>query len=277
VLLPSASLEPLPSRVYVAVGVSRKGRRGLFSRHAAVPSLDVPPPPHDVKLSHSESAIAIQWTPPLGAPPATTPAAGSETVEAPLPSKPLVPLGGPVWSYQVYEVPAQRPAARAGPTAPTPPAMPPVTAPMPVNTQPLTTPAFSDPRIEFGTERCYVVRAVKTFGTSSEESEPSDTACITPRDIYPPAPPRGLTAVVNAGAVALIWDPNAENDLDGYLVLRADAPNGTLQPITREPIHQTTFNDASVKPGVRYVYAIVAVDKAGNIGAQSNRVEETAR
>ena len=155
--------------------------------------------------------------------------------------------------------------------------MPPVTAPAPLNPQPLTATTFADARIEFGSERCYVVRAVKAFGTLREESEASEVECITPRDIYPPAAPKGLTAVVNAGAISLIWDRNAENDLDGYLVLRAEAPSGTLQPITREPIHQTTFNDTSARPGVRYIYAVVAVDKAGNASAQSNRIEETGR
>ncbi len=89
--------------------------------------------------------------------------------------------------------------------------------------------------------------------------------------------PTNRALVANAGAISLIWDPNSEKDLDGYLVLRADPSSGTLQAVTREPIHQTTFNDTTAKPGVRYVYAIVAVDKAGNVSAQSNRIEETAR
>ena len=38
----------------------------------------------------------------------------------------------------------------------------------------------------------------------------------------------------------------------------------------------TTYRDETVKPGVRYIYAVVAVDKAGNRSAESNRVEETA-
>jgi fibronectin type 3 domain-containing protein len=46
-----------------------------------------------------------------------------------------------------------------------------------------------------------------------------------------------------------------------------------------EPIKETTYRDTTVKPGVRYVYAVVAVDTASpqNVSAQSNRVEETAR
>jgi len=276
ILPPPASLVPIPTRVYVAVGVNRKGQRGSFSPHAAVSTLDAPAPPADVKLSQTETAITIEWTPPPGAPVVAPQAAGTTVEIPPLPATPLVSQGGPVWSYEVYEIaqaaPVPLPAAAA-----TPPPMPLVTPPVPLNPQPLTATSFTDPRIAFGTERCYAVRAMTTVGALREESEASDIACITPRDIYPPAAPTGLTAVVNAGAVSLIWNPNAEPDLDGYLVLRAETPSGTLQPVTRELIRQTTFNDTTVTPGVRYVYAIVAVDKAGNPSAQSNRIEETAR
>jgi hypothetical protein len=62
-------------------------------------------------------------------------------------------------------------------------------------------------------------------------------------------------------------------------VLRGEVPGETLQPLTPAPIRDTTFRDTTAKPGVRYVYAIVAVDSATppNTSAQSTRVEETAR
>ena len=51
------------------------------------------------------------------------------------------------------------------------------------------------------------------------------------------------------------------------------------RPITPTPIRETTYRDTTVTPGVRYVYAIVAVDRATppNMSPQSTRVEETAR
>jgi hypothetical protein len=84
--------------------------------------------------------------------------------------------------------------------------------------------------------------------------------------------------VSSAGVVALIWDPNTEQDLAGYLVLRAEAPGDTLRPITPAPITDAAYRDTAVTPGVRYVYAIVAVDRStpANISAQSARVEVTA-
>ena len=70
--------------------------------------------------------------------------------------------------------------------------------------------------------------------------------------------------------------PNPEKDLAGYIVLRGVEPAETLQPITPEPIVEPSFRDG-VQPGVAYVYAVRAVDKAGNTSAPSPRVMETAR
>ena len=111
------------------------------------------------------------------------------------------------------------------------------------------------------------------------ESDPSDPICVTPRDTFPPAAPKSLQAVGSAGVINLIWEANKEPDLAGYLVLRGEAPGDTLQPLTPEPIKDNRYQDRSIKPGVTYVYAIVAVDRATppNRSALSNRVQETAR
>jgi fibronectin type 3 domain-containing protein len=112
------------------------------------------------------------------------------------------------------------------------------------------------------------------------ESDPTAAVCVTPRDTFPPAAPKGLAVVAMEGAAMnLIWDANTEADLAGYLVLRGEAPGDTLQPLTPEPIHDTKFTDTTVKAGVRYVYAVIAVDRATppNRSAPSARVEETAR
>ena len=88
-----------------------------------------------------------------------------------------------------------------------------------------------------------------------------------------------MRAVAEDGAVSLVWDRNTEADLGGYLVLRAEAPGDTLLPLTPQPIADATYRDATVKPGVRYAYAVVAVDKVTprNQSAPSVREEVTAR
>jgi hypothetical protein len=95
-------------------------------------------------------------------------------------------------------------------------------------------------------------------------------------DTFPPAAPKGLQAVATEGVINLIWDANTEADLDGYILLRGIAPGGELASITPSPVRETAFRDP-VPAGVRYVYALRAVDKAGNASQPSERLEEAAR
>ena len=149
----------------------------------------------------------------------------------------------------------------------------------PLNPAPLKDAGFEHAGAALGEEQCYRVRAVSIVDAVSLEGEPSAPRCVTPRDVFPPAAPKGLAAVPTPGQISLIWDANGDNDLAGYLVLRGEGPDGPLAPITAAPIKETSYRDATVKPGLRYVYAIVAVDAATppNLSAQSARVEETAR
>jgi hypothetical protein len=149
----------------------------------------------------------------------------------------------------------------------------------PLNSAPLTTLAYERPGLEFGKEECFVVRAVEKIGAAETESESSDPACVRPKDTFAPKQPQHLAAVAAAGVISLSWDANTESDVAGYLVLRGEAPGDTLQPLTPAPITATTFEDKTAQPGVRYTYAIVAVDKATppNRSPESARIEETAR
>ena len=149
----------------------------------------------------------------------------------------------------------------------------------PMNTAPVTSPAYERQGLEFGTEECFVVRSVQKIAGRDVESEPSDAACIVAKDTFPPKAPEHLAAVAAEGVISLSWDANTEADLAGYLVLRGEAPGDTLQPLTPAPIAATNFEDKTATPGVRYAYAVVAVDKATppNRSPQSARVEETAR
>jgi hypothetical protein len=147
--------------------------------------------------------------------------------------------------------------------------------PMPLNPAPLATTSFVD-TVSFGRVRCYTVRARR--GTVM--SEPSPPACFTPIDVFPPAAPSGLASVPSEGGISLIWEPNAEPDLGGYLVLRRDAGDATLRQLTDTPISDARYRDSTVQSGVRYTYFVVAVDTQlplPNISTQSVPVEETAR
>jgi hypothetical protein len=98
--------------------------------------------------------------------------------------------------------------------------------------------------------------------------------------MFPPAAPARLVAVGDAGGISLIWEPNAEPDVIGYLVLRGEASDATLQPLTPTPVAEPRFRDTHVTAGKKYVYAVVALDSRlplPNVSAESSRVEEIAR
>jgi hypothetical protein len=242
---PAAPVGPqVLTRIYAVQGVSAKRRGGPVSARIEVPLLSAPGIVRAGKSASDETSVTVTWEPPA-----------SLSDEAP----------GVL--YNVYAVPA----AGGGPGGVT------VVAPPPLNEQPLEVTTFSRTGAETGKEQCFVVRSVAAVGTATIEGDPSDPICVTPKDTFPPVPPKGLAAVSGSGVVNLIWDPNTEGDLAGYVILRGEAPGDTLQPLTPQPIRETRYNDRAVRPGVAYVYAIVAVDRAGNRSGASNKVQETAR
>jgi hypothetical protein len=171
---------------------------------------------------------------------------------------PVAEPGTPALAFNVYRTDAPGPA---------------------LNPSPVAEAKFEIGGVELGKEQCFVVRTVQTFGNVTVESVPSAPACITPVDKFPPAAPQGLRAVAEDGAVSLVWDRNSEADLGGYIVLRGEVPGEPATVLTPEPIADANYRDTTVKPGVRYVYVIVAVDTASprNQSGPSPREEVTAR
>lgn len=245
-----------PRRFYVVYGMSRGGGRGAASPRPAVPLGPPPPPPPQPRLDTTEGGIVLTWEVPPGA---RLPYQ-ERAVEGVLRATHKGMESAPPLSYVVYRVPAEGVPSR-------------------LTEKPLTARTFTDAGVEFGVERCYDVRTVTTSGTVSVESAPSPAACVTPADTFPPPAPESLVAVAGEGAVSLIWKGIAAADLAGYIVLRGEAAGGELLPLFEAPLRESTYRDTAAKPGVRYAYAVVAVDKATppNRSTLSNRVEETAR
>lgn len=247
-----------PKRYYIVVGVTRGGQYGRAAIATAVPLSPTTSATSAPVITYDERSTTIRWTP-----------AGDARVPEPpagdlLPSRPLMPIAPPT-RYDVFAVTRDAPATDATPVA--------------VNGEPVAATELVVPDVRFGVERCFVVRPVDTVSGVAVRGPVSTPACDTPRDTFAPAAPQQLAAIAGAGNISLIWEPNTEPDLAGYIVLRGDASGDRLTPLTPSPIRETTFRDTNVQPGTRYVYAIVAVDtaKPQNVSAQSARVEETAR
>ena len=143
---------------------------------------------------------------------------------------------------------------------------------------PLQTAEFKAP-VVFGTERCFVVRALAISGATTVVGPASQPACATPVDTFPPPAPDELRAIAEDGAVALSWNAVTAADLGGYLVLRGEGSGDTLLPLMTAPVDATTFRDTTVTRGTTYTYVVVAVDSSPkhNQSAHSNRQTVTVR
>jgi hypothetical protein len=237
-------------------------------------------------VTHTASDLTITWTPPADArtatillPPTIKPVAGANatpgnvTPKVPASLPPLVAksLGftTEATTYHVYDVTPV--TTEVDPYA--------ISLPKPITPAPVIDPEYVIKGVAFGAERCFEVRPVDNVFGAVVIGPASPRTCVTPKDTFPPVAPRNLAAIAGAGVISLIWDPNTDADLAGYLVLRGEAPGDTLQAITQQPVTVTSYRDESVRPGTRYVYVVVAVDRAEppNVSPQSNRAEETAR
>lgn len=80
----------------------------------------------------------------------------------------------------------------------------------------------------------------------------------------PPDAPDNLQAQGTSGSVALSWDP--VEGAAGYMLYRSPVAAGGFEPLTAEPISETTATDDTVANGYRYYYRVAAVGADGLIG-----------
>ena len=298
-------------RYYFVVPVSPRGREGPPSDAVSVPFGGGSAAPGLPTIDYTAAMMTVKWAPspnaktwtiapvPPPAPPLPKPVAPEEEPadpsQPPKPVQPVVPPPPPALPlltvkslgfstqatlYHVYEVPqASTTAAAANTPATDAPTSKTVTIARPLTPQPIDKNEFVLKSFLFGVERCFYIRPVDVIFGMSVQGPASPQGCVTPVDTFPPQAPRALAAIAGAGVINLIWDANTESDIAGYIVLRGEAPGDRLLPLTPSPIRETTFRDTTVQAGVRYLYAVVAVDNANpaNQSPPSARTEETAR
>jgi len=133
---------------------------------------------------------------------------------------------------------------------------------------------FVDTGTAYDASYGYRVQAVVAAGSRWAESDLTPEISITPRDVFPPAPPAGLRAIAGLDSVELAWERGDEPDLDSYRIYRA--AEGEVETEIADGVSGTSFSDKDVRPGKRYRYWITAVDRLGNESARSAMVEQTA-
>lgn len=87
-----------------------------------------------------------------------------------------------------------------------------------------------------------------------------------------PVQPANLIAEAQPASVKLMWDANSENDLEGYMVLRAPKGTDDWNTIARK-LTTHYFIDNDCRPGTSYIYKVKAIDRAQNLSEASATVE----
>ncbi len=218
---------------FAARGQTRRFRgrlsEGAWSKPAVAALLDVSAPLEHLQVRPSEKALQISWAAPARS----------------LSGGPLPPLAG----YRLY----RSTTGAAGSFR--------------LRAQPSGT-HFDDTGFRFGQHYYYKVRAAFRRAGTTAESADSPVVEVTPRDVFPPAAPRHLSALYAAGSVEVIWTANTDADLAGYNVYRRQAGE-SFRKLNPQLLPTPIFRDRSVEPGRTYEYRVTAVDLAGNESAPS--------
>jgi hypothetical protein len=228
--------------------------RGRISKRAASEDSNVasflvrlaPTPISDVRATVVEAGVELSWEPPA------TVSGGAS----------LTTLG----SYRIYR--AEAATGAQGGSARTPQVLAGISP----------SPNYLDTQIEWGKTYQYTVRSVAQYGAEAVESGESRGVEVTPKDIFPPAPPLDLVVVfvpaagATPAAVELSWAISPEADAAGYYVYRTGEGQEKPQRVTPTLLPTPAFRDIHVVPGAVYTYAITAVDRAGNESQPSKSV-----
>ena len=101
---------------------------------------------------------------------------------------------------------------------------------------------------------------------------PVDAECETEA----PSAPTGLQTTSQSASVTLSWNANTEEDLVGYMILRADEATGEWNTIARK-IPSNTYIDNGCESGHTYYYAVKAIDRSDNQSALSDSVRASCK
>lgn len=228
-----------PVRVTYAVVTEGATANGDLSNLVTIVPLEVPVAPTALAAVPRREGVILTWTAP------DTAISGAK--------KP------PIAGYDVYRFPHGQPADEFA---------------TPINTAPVTSPTFTD-NPPYGPHD-YFVTALAATGPPRIESDPSSAVSVTFKDLVPPPPPTGLTALVETAGVRLVWDPVEAPDMAGYKVYRTEGSGieqlrsvGTIPLTPIQLVTATNYRDTSVNRGISYYYEVVSVDKTGNESARA--------
>ena len=235
-----------PTRLRYAVRyVNASGQRAAFSNFLAIePAAKIAQAPVLQNFTVAEDAITLSWE----SPPANIDG-----------STPVNLLG-----FNIYRLDETQ----------TEPGQTPINAALVSGSQ------YADKTFRFNNNYRYIVRAV-SLGTEGAQVESlnSNALAVTPRDIFKPSAPTGVSAVAAPPLrISIFFAANTESDIAGYNIYRSTDPNlpkGSWTKLNQSLLTRTTYQDDRVEAGRKYYYYIQAVDQAGNISEPSEVASDT--
>lgn len=128
---------------------------------------------------------------------------------------------------------------------------------------------YLDRKVELGRAYTYEVEGRRGLAVS-ERGGPVEVTMV---DTFAPEAPAKLSAIAGPRSVELSWERNTESDLKGYRVRRA-AGEGALE-VLADFVETPAYSDRAVESGIKYRYAVTALDLRNNESKQSETVEIT--
>jgi hypothetical protein len=208
-----------------------------------------PDPIADLKADITREAIVLTWTPP---------------------QKTLIGAAPAIAMYGIYraesdvtETGSRASAVTSGATLQPPPTLLTHIADAPG-------PPYRDSQIQFGKTYVYSVRSVAQYDRVRIDSADSNLASVTRLDTFPPSTPEGLVAALipaqdqSPPYFDLSWSISPDNDIAGYNIYRSEDAVAAKNKLNAALLLTPAFRDMNVLPGRHYLYAVTAVNRAGN-------------
>ncbi len=232
---------------------NRAGRTAGPSNPAWIAAGTAPPAVSDLRLAAEPDGVLLHW-PPGPAEPGLIMRLHRTLVQQPRAPKPKDENGAPPQQEQTLEVDLSR-SDEGGALDPD---------------------AALDHVWRYTAQR--VLKLVVDGRPVEIAGQASEPVIIDAKDVFPPAVPAGLSAVVDeqAKAIDLSWTPDTAADLAGYFVYRRDVTSGAgWEKISgAAPVVPPSFEDRNAVQGHRYAYVVSAADRDGNESARGRPVEE---
>jgi hypothetical protein len=270
-LVETFPLPPVGTPLKLAARAVHRGQLSAMGKLVSMVVQAPPPPPPTLTAQLRPTGVLLTWSMPVlpsPPPPSPSPGASPSAAASPAAAAPASPSPSPAAGPGTKAPPAG--ASPAPAPAPTPPPPPRVRLyrssgqagdPQPLAPEPLAGTTFEDAGAAQGQTWCYTARLV-IGAEPMVESAGSPQACLEVKDVFPPAAPTGLSALVQEAEVEVSWSPSTDADLKGYRLYRATG-GAPPQRVAEVEAGRTSARDTP-PAAASHVYTLTAVDQQGN-------------